>query len=101
MMSSAPAFLNPCYYGVDVDSKENLIAVKYSVEEIARHIGADSLGYLSVEHACQIAASGHAQGFCTACFSGDYPAGVPKYDRKSRFEQKLSERQKEEEDEAQ
>ena len=86
---------------MDVDSKESLIAVKYSVKEIARHIGADSLGYLSVEHACQIAASGHAQGFCTACFSGDYPAGVPKYDRKSRFEQKLSERQKEEEDEAQ
>ena len=93
MMSSAPAFLNPCYYGTDVDSRENLIAAHHPVEEIARIIGADSLGYLSVDHARQIAAAGHAQGFCTACFSGDYPAGVPRYDRKSRFEQGLSQKE--------
>jgi amidophosphoribosyltransferase len=91
VMSSAPAFLNPCYYGVDVDSRENLIAVNHPIEEIPRIIDADSVGFLSVEHACQIAAQGHAEGFCTGCFSGVYPAGVPKHDRKSRFEQKISE----------
>jgi amidophosphoribosyltransferase len=45
---SAPPFLNPCYYGTDIDSRDNLIASKYSIDEIARQIGADSLGYLPV-----------------------------------------------------
>ena len=46
MRISAPPFMHPCYYGTDIDSEENLIACHYSVEEIARMIGADSLGYL-------------------------------------------------------
>ena len=90
MMSSAPAFLNPCYYGTDIDSRENLIAANRTLQEIADLIGADSLGYLSVEHAEQIASMGMCEGFCTACFSGTYPAGVPKDTRKSRFEQRIS-----------
>lgn len=90
MMSSAPAFLNPCYYGTDIDSRENLVAAHHTPREIADLIGADSLGYLSVEHARQIAAAGLCEGFCTACFSGEYPAGVPSDTRKSRFEQKIS-----------
>lgn len=63
--------------------------------EIAQIIGADSLGYLSVYHARQIAAAGQAEDFCTACFSGDYPAGIPKHNKKSRFEQGISHTQKE------
>ncbi len=51
MRISSPPFLNPCYYGTDIDSKENLIACKYSVEEICKYIGADSLGYLNVNSA--------------------------------------------------
>ena len=43
---SAPPFLNPCYDGTDIDSRENLIACHHSVEEIAQIIGVDSLGYL-------------------------------------------------------
>ena len=65
------------------------------VEEIAQIIGADSLVYLSVDHARQIAATGQAEGFCTACFSGDYPADIPKHNKKSRFEQGISHMQKE------
>ena len=55
MRVSAPPFLNPCYYGTDIDSRENLIACKYSLDEIADRIGVDSLGYLSVESVKQIA----------------------------------------------
>ena len=46
MRISSPPFMHPCYYGTDVDSRENLIACHHSVEEIADIIGADSLGYL-------------------------------------------------------
>ena len=46
--SSAPPFINPCYYGTDIDSKDKLIACKYSVPEIREIINADSLGYLSI-----------------------------------------------------
>lgn len=70
MRISSPPFLNPCYYGTDIDSRENLIACHHSVEETARIIGADSLGYLSMEHASDIAGGG--DGFCKACFDGKY-----------------------------
>lgn len=95
MMSSAPMFLSPCYYGVDVDSKENLIAANHGPEEMRAMIGADSLSFLSVEGAEQIAADGKCKTFCTACFTGQYPAGAPENYRKSRFERALSERKEE------
>ena len=46
---SSPPFINPCYYGTDIDSKDKLIACKMSIDEIRQKIGADSLGYLSLE----------------------------------------------------
>ena len=96
---SAPPFLNPCYYGTDIDSRDNLIACKYSVEEIARQIGADSLGFLPVEDlGCLINEDCAAEGFCGACFSGSYPTQIPAAPQKSRFEYRISER-KELEDE--
>ena len=85
MRISAPPFLNPCYYGTDIDSKENLIACRYSVEETAAFIGADSLGYLSLEHARQLAGE-YADQTCTACFSGEYPTELPEETSKNRFE---------------
>ncbi len=87
---SAPPFLNPCYYGTDIDSRENLIACHHSVEEIAEFIGADSLGYLSVENALKLAAGNDAEGrFCSACFDGKYPTEVPSETSKDRFESKI------------
>lgn len=87
MLVSAPPFVAPCFYGTDIDSAENLIANHHSVEEIAHLIGADSLGYLSLEHARQLApASGP---FCTACFGGEYPTAVPVHQEKDRFSQKI------------
>lgn len=84
---SAPPFLNPCYYGTDIDSRENLIACHHSVEEIARILGVDSLGYLPVSALGELCAC-----HCSACFTGEYPTAVPADTRKDRFEQKLSER---------
>ncbi len=87
---SAPPFINPCYYGTDIDSRENLIACKYSIDEIAKIIGVDSLGFLSNESVKQLASGVHGKGYCTACFDGDYPTDVPQEKNKSRFEEKIS-----------
>lgn len=95
MRVSAPPFRNPCYYGTDIDSRESLIACKYPVEEIARQIGVDSLGYLSVESVKQIAKGIHGTGYCTACFDGVYPTEIPKEAQKDRFEQKIGENREE------
>ena len=88
MRISAPPFTNPCYYGTDIDSKENLIACHYSVPEIAGIIGADSLGYLPLEDLKELIGS---CDYCSACFDGDYPTAVPAHTEKDRFERRLSE----------
>lgn len=84
MLSSAPPFLNPCYYGTDIDSRDNLIACHYSIDEIAKIIGADSLGYLDVNKVERL--TGEGDGFCKACFDGKYPTAIPIVTEKSRFE---------------
>ncbi len=85
MLSSAPAFLNPCYYGTDIDSRDNLIACHHTVPEIARIIGADSLGYLDLSKVAYLT-GGDGTGFCTACFDGNYPTDTPSEADKNRFE---------------
>ena len=90
MRVSAPPFLNPCYYGTDIDSRENLIACHHTVEEIARIIGVDSLGFLSIDGAKRIADGVYGDGYCTACFDGAYPTKVPAHTEKDRFEGKIS-----------
>ena len=90
MRASAPPFINPCYYGTDIDSKENLIACKYTISEIAKKIGADSLGYLSLEGVKKIGYVNEKSGFCTACFDGIYPTEIPTKTDKNRFERKIN-----------
>ena len=58
------------------------------MEEIARIIGVDSLGYLSMEHVVRLAGDTD-EGFCTACFGGGYPTSIPKIGEKDRFELKI------------
>ena len=87
MRISAPPFLHPCYYGTDIDSRENLIACQHSIPEITGLIGADSLGYLPLESLPELCGG---QGYCSACFSGEYPTEIPEDTRKDQFEQKLS-----------
>lgn len=76
MRISSPPYRFPCYFGVDTSSKKELVAAKYSVEEIKEMVGADSLGYLSMEGLLKTPV-GAKCGFCTACFDGDYPMEVP------------------------
>ncbi len=83
MRISAPPFLHPCYYGTDIDSEENLIASHHSVEETARIIGADSLGYLPIEKLDKLTGS---EAYCAACFHGKYPTKIPADLCKNRFE---------------
>ena len=88
---SSPPFISECYFGTDIDSKDNLIACqKKSIEEIRKYIGADSLGYLSVEGVNTIAKGAHCK-FCDGCFTGKYPAPTPKFVAKDKFEQKIGE----------
>ena len=91
MRVSAPPFVSECYYGTDIDDKDKLIATHHSVEEIAKIIGVDSLGYLSLENVVKLADS--TSGFCTACFGGGYPTALPEPGGKDRFECPISERE--------
>jgi amidophosphoribosyltransferase len=70
MRVSSPPFRHTCHYGTDIDSEENLIANKMELEQIGHKIGADSLGYISIEGLKQ-ACEGCALSFCTACFTGN------------------------------
>lgn len=86
---SCPPFVSPCYFGTDIDGKDKLIACKMSVDEISHYIGADSLGYLSLEHVKWLT-DNQGLGFCTACFDGCYPIEVPSDMPKDKFECKIS-----------
>jgi len=75
---SCPPTISPCYYGVDTPTKAELIAAQVSVEEVRRYIGADSLGYLSLEGMLE-AIGIDPNSFCTACWSSKYPISLTKY----------------------
>ncbi|MBW2558740.1 MAG: hypothetical protein JRD69_07930 [Deltaproteobacteria bacterium] len=72
---SSPPITFPCFYGIDISSKGELIASSHCVEETCRYIEADSLAYLSVEGMLSVVPRGDLQ--CTACFTGNYPTKVP------------------------
>ena len=78
---SSPPFLYPCYFGTDVPSSDQLIARHNTLDEIRKLIGADSLGFLSVDRLSELMEGD--RGFCQACFTGDYavkPAGEEEED---------------------
>ena len=72
---SSPPFKFPCYFGTDVDSRENLIANKMDIEGIRKTIGADSLVFLSYENVMKIK-FGQDISFCGGCFDGNYPIDI-------------------------
>ncbi|MDD6155295.1 MAG: amidophosphoribosyltransferase [Eubacteriales bacterium] len=100
VMSSAPAFTDACYYGVDVDTKEHLIACQcdYDMKKIAEKVGADSVGYLDVNSLNEIIGNEPGEGFCSACFGTGYPTQVPT-GQKDRFEEKINGAETEDEEE--
>ena len=84
MRVSSPPVTGPCYYGIDTPSREELIAARLTPDEIARDLGVDSLGYLSLD-GMLASVPGGPHGFCHACFSGDYPTAPPTDPDKLRF----------------
>lgn len=72
---SSPPFLYPCYYGTDVPTGDQLIARKYTIDQIREMIGADSLGYLALDRLSDML--GKDIGYCDACFTGNYPTEIP------------------------
>jgi amidophosphoribosyltransferase len=82
-VSSAPV-TGPCYYGIDTPSRDELIAANNNLEEIRASLGVDSLGYLSLDGMLESVPTG-PEGFCHACFSGDYPTPPPTDPDKLRF----------------
>jgi amidophosphoribosyltransferase len=66
----------PCFYGIDMPTRQELIAADLAVDQIRDYVGADSLGYLSLE-AMVSSAGGDGASFCRACFDGEYPIAVP------------------------
>jgi len=84
MRISSPPVTHPCFYGIDTDSQDQLIAAQHSVEEIAEKIGVDSLAYLSWEG--MLAATGRdPNSFCSACFTGHYPIPIPEGLKRSKL----------------
>jgi amidophosphoribosyltransferase len=76
MRISCPPTVSPCFYGVDTPRRSELIAATHSLEEIRRYIGADTLGYLSLEG--MMSAVGPTQGsYCSSCYTGRYPVAFP------------------------
>lgn len=76
--SSAPPFISPCYFGIDVPSKDQLIATDRTVDEMREMIGADSLAFLPLEDLARIMPKSTC-GYCDGCFSGKYPIDTTKY----------------------
>lgn len=80
---ASPPLLYPCYMGINIPTREELIANKLNAEELAKYVGADSLAYLSVDglkKAVQLnmaVKKPEQVGHCTACLTGDYPGGLP------------------------
>ncbi len=81
---SAPPWKNPCYYGIDTPNEGELIANSMTVDEIGKKMGADSIGFLSVEGL--LASVPKNVGYCTACFTGDYSAGKPSNFKKTQHD---------------
>ncbi len=84
MLVASPAFISPCYYGVDTPSRKELLAANMQVDEMARYIGLDSLAYLSMDGVYE-AVSGMARddetpAYCDACFTREYPVPISDFE---------------------
>ncbi|PIG92963.1 amidophosphoribosyltransferase [Gloeocapsopsis sp. IPPAS B-1203] len=84
MRVSSPPVTHPCFYGIDTDSQDQLIAATKSVAEIAAQIEVDSLAYLTQEGMLKVTRE-DTDTFCTACFNGDYPITVPETVKRSKL----------------
>ncbi len=86
---ASPPIKHPCYYGMDFPTQDELIANGKSIEEIREYLGVDSLGYLSLEGLLG-AVPNEERGYCTACFSGEYPIPITEKVEKLALEKEVS-----------
>ena len=77
MRISCPPTISPCFYGVDTPRRSELIAATHSLDEIRRYIGADSLGYLSLD-GLLTSVGKQRESYCTSCYTGEYPVAFPR-----------------------
>ncbi len=84
MRISSPPVTHPCFYGIDTDSQDQLIAATKSVEQIESQIGVESLAYLSWQ-GMLAATQQDTNTFCSACFTGDYPVEIPEMFKRSKL----------------
>jgi len=84
MRISSPPVTHPCFYGIDTDTQDQLIAARLTLEEIAAHLGVDSLAYLTKEGMVE-AAHANSAHFCTACFDGAYPIVMDEQMKRSKL----------------
>ena len=89
MRVSAPLFVNQCFYGTDIESREALIANRFPIEQIPEVIGVDSLGFLPLENVRDIVVDGDNKGFCTACFDGKNPTEIDQTARSFKYSKKI------------
>jgi amidophosphoribosyltransferase len=85
---TCPPLKWPCFYGIDLPTRQELVGSDLSVEEVRNFVGADSLGYLSMEGLVQATGS-PKETFCRACFDGEYPIPVPEQAGKFVLEEQL------------
>ena len=84
MRISSPPVTHPCFYGIDTDNQEQLIAARLTIAEIAEQIEVDSLAYLSQE-GMLLCTGENVTHFCSACFNGQYPIKVPDAVKRSKL----------------
>ena len=88
MRVASPPFKNPCYLTSDTTEKEDLMAARMTVEEMCEYMGADSLGFLSVDSIKEMAKES-SLSICDACFTGNYPLDVSDTSREDKYSQKF------------
>lgn len=76
VLISSPPITDPCHFGIDTPDKDRLIASNHSIKDICERIGADTLGYLSMDGMLRAVKSYAPNDFCTGCFTGRYPVEV-------------------------
>ena len=84
MRISSPPVTHPCFYGIDTDNQDQLIAATKSVADICEQIGVDSLAYLSWRGMLEVTGE-DPKSFCSACFTGDYPIAIPEDIKRSKL----------------
>ena len=81
----SPEVMWPCFYGIDTDTRDQLIAANMTNEEMCKWMGADSLAFISLQGLRDSLPDVRTPGYCEACFSGEYPVDIPAYTARNSF----------------